>query len=45
MPEADRFGGKLVLVLLDKKHAPSIKSGRSLWGLHDPLVYSPGDRI
>jgi hypothetical protein len=45
MPEADRFGSKLVPVLLDNKHAPSIKGGRSLWGLHDPLVYSPGDRI
>jgi hypothetical protein len=44
MPEADRFGGKLVLVLLDNKHAPSIQGGRSLWGLHDPLAYSPGDR-
>ena len=40
----DRFGGKLVLVLLDNKHAPSIKNGRSLWGLHDPLSYAPQDR-
>lgn len=44
MKEADRFGGKLVLVLLDSKHAPSIQEGRSLWGLHDPLAYRPGDR-
>lgn len=44
MTEEDRFGGKLVLVLLDNKHAPSLKDGRSLWGLHDPLVYWPGDR-
>jgi hypothetical protein len=41
---ADRFGGKLVLVLLDNKYTPSIKQGRSLWGLHDPLAYHPGDR-
>lgn len=39
----DRFGGKLVLVLLDNKYTPSIKKGRSLWGLHDPLAYRPGD--
>ena len=32
MPEdgwVDRFSGKLVLVLLDNKHAPSIRNGRS----------------
>jgi hypothetical protein len=40
----DRFSGKLVLVLLDNKLAPSIKEGRSLWGMHDPLEYWPGDR-
>jgi hypothetical protein len=39
----DRFAGKLVLVLLDNKYAPSIKEGRSLWGLHDPLTYRPSD--
>lgn len=39
----DRFGGKLVLVLLDNKVRPAIKKGRSLWGLHDPLTYTPGD--
>ncbi|MFP9136622.1 DUF1353 domain-containing protein [Devosia sp. XGJD_8] len=42
--KVDRFGGKLVLVLLDNKIAPSIKEGRSLWGMHDPLTYHPGDR-
>ena len=39
----NRFGGKLVLVLLDNKYTPSIKKGRSLWGLHDPLTYRPSD--
>ncbi|KQV54825.1 MULTISPECIES: DUF1353 domain-containing protein [unclassified Caulobacter] len=39
----DRFGGKLVLVLLDNKYTPSIKQGRSLWGLHDTLTYTPSD--
>ncbi|MET3665187.1 DUF1353 domain-containing protein [Caulobacter sp. 1776] len=39
----DRFGGKLVLVLLDNKFTPSIKQGRSLWGLHDTLRYTPSD--
>lgn len=39
----DRFGGKLVLVLLDNKYAPSTKMGRSLWGLHDPLSYRPSN--
>jgi hypothetical protein len=39
----DKFGGKLVLVLLDNKIAPSIKKGRSLWGLQRPLTYSPGN--
>lgn len=29
----DRFGGRLVLVLLDNKFSPAIKGGRSLWGL------------
>ncbi len=40
----DRFDGKLVLVLLDDKYEPSVRNGRSLWGLHDPLAYRPGDR-
>jgi hypothetical protein len=37
----DRFSGKLVLVLLDDKEHPSIKGGRSLWGLEKPLSYQP----
>ncbi|MFG1358036.1 DUF1353 domain-containing protein [Xanthobacter pseudotagetidis] len=43
----NRFGGKLVLVLLDNKYAPSIRNGRSLWALHDDLSYRPsnGDDI
>lgn len=39
----DRFGGKLVLVLLDNKFTPSIKGGRSLWGLQRALSYRPSD--
>ena len=39
----DRFRGKLVLVLLDNKFSPSIRQGRSLWGLHDPLTYRPSN--
>jgi hypothetical protein len=39
----DRFGGKLVLVLLDNKIVPSIKEGRSLWGLQRSLAYNPGN--
>lgn len=39
----DRFGGKLVLVLLDRKLEPSTKGGRSLWGLQRPLTYRPGE--
>jgi hypothetical protein len=39
----DRFGGKLVLVLLDNKYRPSTHKGRSLWGLHDPLTYRPSN--
>ncbi|HEX8570694.1 MAG TPA: DUF1353 domain-containing protein [Caulobacteraceae bacterium] len=35
----NRFGGKLVLVLLDNKYTPSIKKGRSLWGLQRDLTY------
>lgn len=38
----DRFGGKLVLVLLDNKFTPSIKAGRSLWGLQRDLTYRAG---
>ena len=39
----DRFGGKLVLVLLDNKYTPSIKQGRSLWGLQRTLSYEPSN--
>lgn len=35
----DKFSGKLVLVLLDNKTSPSIKGGRSLWGLQRPISY------
>jgi hypothetical protein len=41
----DRFGGKLVLVLLDNKFRPSLSDGRSLWALHDPLVYRTGETL
>lgn len=42
-----RFSGKLVLVLLDDKDHPSIRDGRSLWGLQRPLAYTTlaGDTI
>jgi len=43
-PYVDRFGGKLVLVLLDNKEMPSLKEGRSLWGVQRPLVYTEGDQ-
>ena len=39
--QVDRFSGKLVLVLLDDKEHPSIRGGRSLWGLERPLTYQP----
>jgi len=39
----NRFGGKLVLVLLDNKYTPSVRGGRSLWALHDPLSYRPSN--
>ncbi|HEX2815974.1 MAG TPA: DUF1353 domain-containing protein [Phenylobacterium sp.] len=39
--QVDRFSGKLVLVLLDDKDHPSIKGGRSLWGVEKPLSYRP----
>jgi len=38
-----RFGGRLRLVLLDDKDHPSIRGGRSLWGVEEPLAYSPSD--
>lgn len=39
----DRFGGRLVLVLLDNKFSPAIKGGRSLWGLQRDLSYRTGN--
>jgi hypothetical protein len=39
----ERFGGKLVLVLLDDKTHPSIRNGRSLWALEKPLTYKPSN--
>ncbi|MFG1422518.1 DUF1353 domain-containing protein [Roseixanthobacter liquoris] len=39
----NRFTGKLVLVLLDNKYGPSLRAGRSLWGLYETLTYRPGD--
>lgn len=48
MPDTDwvdRFGGKLVLVLLDNKHAPSLRDGRSLWGMQRTLAYRPNDGL
>lgn len=38
-----RFRGKLVLVLLDRRSEPSLKGGRSLWGVQRPLCYQTGD--
>ena len=35
-----KFGGKLVLVLLDSKHRPPIRDGRSLWALQSDLTYN-----
>lgn len=39
----NRFGGKLVLVLLDNKYTPSVRNGRSLWALFAPLSYRPSN--
>jgi hypothetical protein len=39
---ANRFGGKLVLVLLDNKLTPVVKNGRSLWALQRTLTYRTG---
>lgn len=39
----DRFNSKLVLVLLDDKYRPSIRNGRSLWGLYLQLTYRPSN--
>lgn len=41
----NRFGGKLVLVLVDNKYTPSVRNGRSLWALHDPLTYQPSNDV
>lgn len=35
--------GKLKVVLLDDKREPSIRDGRSLWGLSEVLVYWPSN--
>lgn len=39
---ASRFQGKLYLVLLERRYGPSLRSGRSLWALQRPLVYTTG---
>jgi len=41
----NRFGGKLVLVLLDNKYTPSVRGGRSLWALYETLSYQPSDDV
>lgn len=40
-----RFKGKLVLVLLDRRGAPSLRRGRSLWGVQRPLIYQTGENV
>jgi hypothetical protein len=42
MATKSRFEGKLYLVLLERKDGPSIRSGRSLWGLQRELIYVAG---
>jgi hypothetical protein len=45
-PKTDRsgrFAGKLVLVLLDNRDGPSIRAGRSLWGVQRALEYQVGN--
>jgi hypothetical protein len=42
MAANSRFDGKLYLVLLERRDAPSIRSGRSLWALQKALVYHAG---
>jgi len=37
-----RFSGKLVLVLLDGKDRPSVRSGRSLWAVQREIKYQAG---
>lgn len=41
----NRFGGKLILVLLDNKYTPSIRGGRSLWALFETLSYRPSNDV
>jgi hypothetical protein len=36
---ATKFSGKLYVVLLDRKLEPSIRGGRSLWALSQPLCF------
>lgn len=38
----ERFGGKLVLVLLDDKDHPSTRGGRSLWAVERAIAYRAG---
>lgn len=38
----ERFGGKLVLVLLDDKDHPSMRGGRSLWAVERAIAYRAG---
>ena len=42
MAPKSRFQGKLYLVLLERRDAQSIRSGRSLWGLQRELIYVAG---
>lgn len=44
LEKTKRFDGKLVLVLLENKTRPSIRDGRSQWGVQRPLTYHAGDR-
>lgn len=37
-----RFLHKLYLVLLERRDGPSIRNGRSLWGLQRPMAYETG---
>jgi hypothetical protein len=37
---ANKFSGKLFLVLLDRKKDPSTRGGRSLWALSQPLSFA-----
>lgn len=42
MTGPSRFHGKLFLVLLERRDAQSLRSGRSLWALQFPLLYEAG---